>query len=461
MKRFRVSAVCACAALLNGCMVGPNYRRPKVNVPTSYRGAMPAQIGQGKPVSFGDEKWWEVFQDSALQQLIRTALKQNYNVQIAASRVLQAQQQIVVTRANEFPFASALAQYTSQKIPNLFTIGDFALEGSVSWAVDFWGRYRRATEAARASLLEEQWSQRAVMSTLVADVATAYFQLRALDLQLQIAQRTLDARRQSLQLTNTLYRGGANTLLDVREAEQLVQSAAAAIPDLQRQITQQENAISILIGENPCAIARGKELRAQPLPQMIPAGLPSSLLERRPDIRSQEEALVAANADIGVAKAQLFPSISLTGTGGLESRSLSDIISSKSVAWNATGGLTQPIFNSGSLRANVKIAEQQQQQEVLTYKQTIQTAFEEVSNALVAYQKYRDFAQHEAQLTTAAQDAAHLSQIRFQGGVANYLEVLTNDANYFADELTLVAAQLNERLALVQLYNALGGGWQQ
>lgn len=460
--RLRFVAICLAAALLTGCTVGPNYQRPKVNIPAAYRAAVPPQAGQASEASFGNEKWSDVFQDPALQQLIRTALNQNYNVRIAASRVIQAQQQITVTRADRFPFVNGIAQYTSQRIPNLYTLGAFALEGSVSWAVDFWGRYKRATEAARAAMLGEEWNRRAVISTLVSDVAAGYFQLRALDLQLQIAQRTLGARQQSLQLTNTLYRGGANTLLDVREAEQLVQSAAAAVPDLQRQIEQQENAISILVGENPQPIARGKALREQPLPlpQSIPAGLPSSLLERRPDIRAQEQALIAANANIGVARAQLFPSISLTGTGGLQSRSLAHLISTKSEAWNASGGLNQPIFNSGALRANVKIAQAEQQQALFAYKQTILTAFEEVSNALIAYQKYREFERHQAQLTTAAEDAAHLSEIRFQGGVANYLEVLTNEANYFNDQLALVAAQLDERLALVQLYNALGGGWQ-
>jgi multidrug efflux system outer membrane protein len=430
-------------------------------VPAAYRNETSAQQEQRNAASLGDEKWWNVFQDPALQQLIRTALKQNYNIQIAASRVLQAQQEVTVTRANEFPNLSGVAQYTSEKFPGLFTFSAMALEGSVSWAIDFWGRYRRATEAARASLLEDEWNRRAVASTLVSDVASSYFSLRALDLELKIAQDTLAARQQSLQLTNTLYKGGADTLLEVREAEQLVESAAAIIPDLQRQIEQEENAISILLGENPTEIARGKALREEPLPESLPAGLPSSLLERRPDIRVQEETLIAANANIGVAKAQLFPSISLTGTGGVESRSLESLISSNSTAWNATGGLTQPIFNAGALRANVKIAEAQQQQALFSYKQTIQTAFEEVSNALIAYSKYREYSEHEVRLATAAKSAADLSEMRFRAGAANYLEVLTNEANYFSDELTLVAAQLDERLALVQLYNSLGGGWQQ
>lgn len=456
--RLRIAAVCLIAVLLTGCTVGPNYSRPKINVPSSYRGQM--QVPKANVSSLGDEKWWQVFQDPVLQQLIRTALKQNYNVQIAASRILQARQQIVITRSNKFPNIGGSANYTSQRIPSLYTRGVVALEGSVSWILDFWGQYRRATQAARAALLEQEWNRRAVIATLVSDVAASYFQLRALDLQLQISERTLGARQQSLQLTDTLYKGGANTLLDVREAEQLVQQAAAAIPDLQRQIAQQENAISILLGENPRAIARGKALREQPLPKGIPAGLPSSLLERRPDVRAQEQTLIAANANIGVAKAQLFPTISLTGTGGVQSRDLTDLISTGALAWNATGGLTQPIFNAGALRANVKIARAQQHQALLAYKQTIQTAFEEVSDALIAYRKNREFAQHQAQLTTAAQDAAHLSEIRFKGGVTNYLEVLTNEANYFNDQLTLVTAQLNERLALVQVYNALGGGWQ-
>ncbi|MGH9581339.1 MAG: efflux transporter outer membrane subunit, partial [Bryobacteraceae bacterium] len=321
-------------------------------------------------------------------------------------------------------------------------------------------QYRRATEAARAALLEDEWNRRAVASTLVSDVAAGYFQLRALDLELRIARNTLSARQQSLQLTNTLYKGGVDTMLEVREAEQLVESAAVAIPDLERQTQQQENAISILLGENPTAIARGKTLREQPLPQIVPAGLPSSLLERRPDIRAQEQALIAANANIGVAKAQLFPSISLTGTAGVESRSLASLISTNAVAWNAAAGLTQPIFNAGALHANVKIAQAVRQQALFSYKQTIQTAFEEVSNALIAYRKYHQYTEHEMRLAAAAGDADHLSQIRFKGGVATYLEVLTNEANYFSDELTLVAAQLNERLSLVQLYNALGGGWQ-
>jgi multidrug efflux system outer membrane protein len=456
----RISAVFPCAFLLlfTGCMVGPNYRRPQVSVPTTYRGATANTEGTA---SLGDEQWWAVFRDPALQQLIRTALNQNFNVQIAASRVLQAQEQIRITRANEFPDVAGLAQVLSEKFPGLFTFSAMALEGSVSWSIDFWGRYRRATEAARATMLQDVWNQRAVASTLVSDVASGYFTLRALDLELRIAQDTLSARRESLQLTNTLFKGGADTLLDVREAEQLVENAAALIPDLERQIAQQENAISILLGENPSEIPRGKELIEEPLPAEVPAGLPSSLIERRPDIRSQEEALIAANANIGVARAQLLPSISLTGTAGVESRSLESLLNTNSIAWNASGGLSQTIFDAGALRANVKMAQAAREQALLSYKQTIQTAFEEVSNALIAYHKYREYAEHEAKLASAAKDAAGLSEMRFKAGAASYLEVLTNQANYFSDELALVAAQLNERLALVQLYNALGGGWQQ
>jgi multidrug efflux system outer membrane protein len=306
-----------------------------------------------------------------------------------------------------------------------------------------------------------EWGQRAVISTLVENIAAAYFRLRELDLELDIAKRTLGSRQQSLKLTTTLEQGGATSLVDVRQAQQLVETAAEEIPDTERQIQQTENEISILLGENPIGIARGRAITEQPLPQTIPAGLPSQLLERRPDIRQTEEQLIAANAEIGVARAQLFPQISLTGSGGVESIGLGNLFTwaARSWTWNAT--LTQPIFNAGSLRANVRLAQAQQQQMLLSYEQIIQTAFRDVSDSLIAYQKYREFREHQQLLTTAAQDAAHLSEIRYQGGAASYLEVLTNETTYFSAELNLARAELSERLSLVQVYNALGGGWEQ
>jgi multidrug efflux system outer membrane protein len=373
----------------------------------------------------------------------------------------------VITRAGQFPnaaFVPGISAVRSPGIPGVFSGYSYLadqLAVSGSWNLDFWGRYRRATEAARASLRGSEWGSRTVVSTLVENLAAAYFQLRELDLELDIARRTLDSRQQSLKLTRTLEQGGATSMVDVRQAQQLVEEAAETIPETERLARQAENRISILIGENPEGIPRGRAITEQPLPQVIPAGLPSRLLERRPDILQSEQQLIAANAEIGVARAQLFPQISLTGLGGFESIGLGNLAVWGARFWNWSATATQPIFNAGSLRANVRFAQAQQQEALLSYEQSIQTAFREVSDALVAYQKNREFREHQQQLTTAAQDAAHLSEIRYQGGAASYLEVLTNETTYFTAELNLARAQLNERLSLVQVYNALGGGWEQ
>jgi multidrug efflux system outer membrane protein len=466
MKPALAVPVFAAALLLSSCMVGPNYKRPLIDVPPNYRA--PSQSQPMTAESLGDQKWWAVFHDQELQKLIQTALQRNYNVQIAANRVLQERAQLTITRADEFPSISggpAITGVRSPSIPGVFRGYQYLapeLTASASWAPDFWGRYRRATEAARANLVAAEWNRRAVVSTLVSSVATAYFQLRELDLQLDIAHETLASREHSLQLTETLEQGGATSMEDVRQAQQLVETAAEIIPDTERLIQQQENQISILLGENPTEIARGKKLIEQePLPPNVPAGLPSSLMERRPDIRQAEQQLVAANAEIGVARAQLFPQISLTGSGGFESIGLHNLFTLGDGVWNFTGSAAQPIFEGGRLRANVRLAEAQQQQMVLSYKQTIQQAFSDVSNALIAYQKYRQYREHQELLTRYAEDAADLSDLRYKGGVTSYLEVLTSQTNYFSAELTLAQARLNERLSLVQLYNALGGGWQQ
>ncbi|MGI9071871.1 MAG: efflux transporter outer membrane subunit [Bryobacteraceae bacterium] len=466
MKLAVASAAVAAALLLSSCLVGPNYKRPPVTVPATYRA--PQQNQPMTADSLGDEKWWSVFHDQELQKLIRTALQRNYNVQIAANRVLQERAQLTITRADEFPSISGgptLTGVRSTSIPGVFSGYQYVAPEvtlSASWAPDFWGRYRRATEAARANLVAAEWNQRAVLSTLVSNVATAYFQLRELDLALEIAHRTLASRQQSLRITETLEQGGATSMEDVRQAQQLVETAAGIISDTERQMQQQENQISILLGQNPTEISRGEKLTGQePLPQTVPAGLPSSLLERRPDIRQAEQQLIAANAEIGVAKAQLFPQISLTGSGGFESIGLHNLFTLSDGIWNFTGAAVQPIFEGGRLRANVRLAEAQQQQMVLSYKQIIQQAFNDVSNALIAYQKYRQYREHQDLLTHYAEDAANLSDVRYRGGVTSYLEVLTSQTNYFSAELTLAQARLNERLSLVQLYNALGGGWQQ
>ncbi len=462
-------------AIFTGCAVGPNYKRPAVNVPAEFRAPTAASAdtasskttapAPNQAASLGDEKWWEVFQDKELQQLVRTALKNNYDVRIAATRVLEAQAQLGITRADQLPSVNAGGNIQSERtarngvIPSFQTTLGQAV-ASASWNLDFWGKYRRATEAARANLLASEWGQKAVISTLVANVAGSYFTLRQLDLQLEIARRTLASRQDSLQLTETREQHGLDTLLDVRQAQQLVFTASATIPDLERQIVQEENAISILLGNNPGDVPRGLKLTEQPHAPEVPVGLPSELLARRPDILAAEQNLVAANAQIGVARAAYFPQISLTGSGGYASSSLASLFSGPPI-WTLAGSLSQPIFQGGRLKSNVRLAEAQHEQLLLTYQQTIQGAFRDVSNALVAYRKDREFRIEQEHLVESAQDAARLSEIRFKAGTTDYLEVLTNNTNYFSAELTLAQAQGNELTALVQLYQALGGGWKE
>jgi multidrug efflux system outer membrane protein len=454
------------ALLLSGCTVGPNYKRPVVAVPPTYRGAVPDETAQTETATLGDQEWRDIFQDEQLRALIRIALQQNYDVRIAASRVLEANAQLGITRADQFPTLSAGAGIgdvrTAQAkfLPGFETsIGQVNL--SAAWELDFWGKFRRATEAARANLLASKWARQEVVSTLVANVADAYFQLRALDLQLEISKRTLDSRQESLHLTRILANGGATSLLDVRQAEQLVFTAGAEIPAFEQQIEQQQNFLSILLGQNPGDIPRGQTLTEQRQPAQVPPGLPSSLLERRPDIRQAEEQLVAANAEIGVARAAYFPDISLSGSGGFQSSALTNLFSGPAGAWSFGASLAQPIFTGGRLRSGVRLAEAQQQTATLFYQQSIQEAFRSVSDALVAYRNTREFRAQQELLFESAEDAARLSQMRYTGGATGYLEVLTNETNAFSAELGLVQARLNELLALVQLYEALGGGWQQ
>jgi outer membrane protein, multidrug efflux system len=460
--------------VIMGCTVGPNYKRPQVDVPVTYRQPVdatptptPAQAAQQNPAtSLADEKWWDVFQDQELQGLIRTALKNNYDVRIAATRVLQAQAQLGITRADQYPSVSVGGNITSEQSPQIGPVPAFEatlgeLNASASWNLDFWGKYRRATEAARANLVASEWAQKEVIATLVANVASDYFLLRQLDLELEISKDTLNSRQDSLKLTQTLEQHGINSLLDVRQSEQLVYTAAAEVPDLERQIAQEENAISILLGKNPSDVPRGLKLTEQPHAPEVPVGLPSSLLARRPDILEAEQNLIAANAQIGVARAAYFPQISLTGTAGYESSALNSLFTGPAGAWNLVASLTQPIFEGGRLKSGVRLAEAQREQLLLTYQQTIQGAFRDVSNALVAYRKFREFREQQQNLVQSAQDAARLSQIRFKVGTTDYLEVLTNETNAFTAELTLAQAQGNELIALVQLYQALGGGWQE
>jgi len=445
--------------------LGPKYKRPPVTVPDTYRGHAP-DAGPQTAASFGDEKWWTVFQDPQLQELIREALAQNYDVRIAAARVLQAQALLGITRADQFPTITGGASSSNERLPATritpaFETSPSQVNLSLFWELDFWGKFRRATEAARATLLAAEWGRKAVMSSLVSNVASAYFQLLELDLEMEISRRTLGSRRESLRLVEVRARGGTTSLLDVRQSEQLVYTAAAAIPDLERRTEQQENLISVLLGKNPAPVTRGKPLVENSLLPVVPAGLPSSLLERRPDIQSSEQQLVAANARIGVAKAAYFPQITLTAVGGYQSPALTNLFTGPAGLWSFGGQLLQPIFTGGRIRSNVRLTEAQQQETVLVYQQSIQQAFREVSDSLVAYRKNQEFRAQEELLTNSAQDATRLANMRYQGGVTSYLEVLDSDTRYFDAQLSLAQAQLNERLAMVQLYNALGGGWQQ
>src|SRR5581483_10705771 len=441
---------------LAGCAVGPNYKRPQVAVPDVYRGLSP-DSDKTSTASLADEKWWTLFQDEQLQSLIRTAIADNYDVRIAAARVLQAQAILGITRADQFPTITAGAAAISERLPRTKTFPPIETSAngvnlSMIWELDFWGKYRRATEAARAQLLATEWAKRAVITSLVRNVASAYFHLRELDLEMEISQHALTSRQDSLRLVKIRASGGVTSMLDVRQSEQLVYEAAGQIPDLERRIEQQENFISILIGKNPQPITRGKTLLENTFPPIVPAGLPSSLLERRADIQSAEHSLVAANARIGVAKAAYFPQITLTASAGYQSSALTSLFSGPAGTWSFGGQLLQPVFEGGRLRSGMRLAEAQREELLLIYQQAIQESFREVSDALIGYRKDQEFREQQDLLTRSAQDAVALSQSRYSGGVTSYLEVLDSDTRYFAAQLTLAQAQLNERLSMVELY---------
>jgi multidrug efflux system outer membrane protein len=460
-----VTFIVLAAGLVCSCTVGPNYTRLPVTAPKAYRGLPPDLAGHSEAVSFGDQTWWDVFQDETLQGLIRTALEQNYDVRIAAARILQARAQLGITRADQFPTVSAGAVVANERIARsrsgpAFDTNFNEVSASAAWEIDFWGKFRRATEAARAVLLANEWARQEVIHTVVSDVASAYFQLRELDLELEISGQTLLSRRDSLRLTQLLADRGATSLLDVRQAEQLVFGAAASVPDLEQRIERQENFISALLGNNPEAVPRGRRLTDQPHAPEVPAGLPSALLERRPDIRQAEQEVVASSASIGVAKADYFPQISLTAIGGFQSAALTSLISGPAGLWTVGASVAQPIFQGGRLRSRVQLAEAQEQEAALAYQRTIQQAFREVSDALIAYRKSQEFRVEQEQLTRSAEDATRLSNLRYAGGATSYLEVLDSDSRKFAAQLNLAQAQLNELQSLVRIYRALGGGWQ-
>ena len=464
-RRKEIVVVGFLIMLCAGCAVGPNYKRPAVPAPPEYRGLAPDRTGKAEVTSFGEQKWWDAFQDEALSDLIRTALKQNYDVQIAAARILEARAQLGITRADQLPSVDAGAAAVNERIPRTARIPSIEtsinqVSVSLAWELDFWGKFRRATESARANLLSQEWARHEVIRSLVGDVASAYFQLRELDLELEISRQTLASRKDSLRLTQILADGGATSMLDVRQAEQLVFTAGASIPDLERRIEQQENFISTLLGMNPQAIARGRKLVDQPHALEVPAGLPSALLERRPDIREAEQQLIAANAQIGVAKADYFPQISLTASGGYQSSALTGLFAGPAGLWTFGGSAIQPVFEGGRIRNQVRFAQARTQEATVVYQRTVQRAFRDVSDALVGYRKSQEFRIQQEQLTHSAEEATKLSNMRYKGGATSYLEVLDSDTRYFSAQLTLAQADLDELRAFVGLYSALGGGWE-
>jgi outer membrane protein, multidrug efflux system len=466
-----LAVLCLGVTLLGGCAVGPNYQRPALDTPADYRTAASDTNAPAGTNTFADLGWWEVFQDAQLTAYLSEALTNNWDIKIAAARVLQAAASLQVTRSQFFPTVNAggdlVTSRASEKGPSPVpsTLNPQRDYGDVfaampAYEVDLWGKLRRENEAARAQLLATQDAQRTVRQTLFAQVATAYLELLALDYELEIAQRTYQVRTNSLALTAAREEYGVAAMQDVAQAKILVYGAEASIVDIQRQREQQENTLCLLLGRNPGSIRRGEGFTAQQVRAQVPAGLPSSLLERRPDIRLAEEQLVAANANIGVAKAAFFPQVTLTGFYGYQTVALSDLFSAPARTWQFGPAVSVPLFTGGRLRGNLKIAQAQFEEVLAVYQRSVQNAFREVSDSLIAYQRTREFRSRQEARTQANRQATELANIRYDGGVTSYLEVLYNEQELFTAELNLAQAQLNELLSVVSLYRALGGGWQ-
>jgi multidrug efflux system outer membrane protein len=464
MKLARSLTALLAPGLLAGCMAGPNYRRPAVQTPTVYRDLSENPQLQAQAASYADLPWWQVFKDTKLQELIRLALKQNYDLQLATERIVAARAELAITRSNLFPQVQGNGNFiggqenTAQSKYNFLT-----LTADAAFQLDLFGRLRRATEASRAQLLATEAARQTVVLTLVSDVAADYFTLLQLDLQLQITRDTVKTQIDSVKLTNLRLSHGVATKLDVLQAQQVLDTANASIPDLERQVAQEEDAISILLGNYPQGVPRGLPLVAQTLPPEVPPGLPSSIIERRPDIREAEQNLIAANAEIGVAKAAFFPQISLTGSGGGSfgrSSTFSSLMSSQLGIWSYGAQVSQPIFTGGALRGNLHLAESEHQQALIAYRQTIQRAFGDVSDALIGYQKLHQVRLRLEDSVSDLQESVRLSNMRYKGGTTTYLEVLDGQRSLYSEELTLAEARGSEYQSLVQLYRALGGGWQ-
>ncbi|MFN2444560.1 MAG: efflux transporter outer membrane subunit [Vicinamibacterales bacterium] len=462
---MRLTVVLLAAAVMTSCTLGPDYKRPIVHPPSQYRGAAAAGAE-----SLADVQWFDLFKDPTLTQLVTNALQQNFDVRVAAERVLQARAIVRMTRSSQFPSVDGSVDVVGTRIsqaganqaipagvdPDVaYTEAGFSL----GWELDVWGRLRRLSESARAQYFATEEARRGIVTTLIADVSETYLALRALDLELAIARRTRDVATDSLRLTETRRDRGVATALDVRQAEQLLRIASGQIAGIEREIAQTENALSLLLGQVPGDVPRGLELDAFQVPPSIPEGLPSALLERRPDIRQAEQELIAANAQIGAAKAEFFPRISLTGFFGVQSRALADLLTGPARIWTASAGVAAPIFNAGRTGANVRFTEAVQRELVVSYQRTIYTALREVSDALAGYQKTGEQRSEQEQLVEALRASTRLSTQRYEGGIDNYLQVLDAQRNLFQGELDLARLRQQELGSLVQLYRALGGGW--
>jgi multidrug efflux system outer membrane protein len=461
MIGIRPFAAIMLVPLMAGCKVGPNYKRPVVATPDQYRGVAPDLSNQTGTQPFAEMQCDTVFQDETLRALIKEALTNNYDMQIAASRILQAQAVVGITRANQLPNVSGSGGVNYQRnavIPNGPTLDSLSIQ--LNYIVDFWGKYRRATEAARAQLLATTYARYVVQTTLISDVAVAYFQLRQFDDQLDYAQKNVAADNDILRLNTIKYQGGDSAITDVYQADLLLQQSQAQVISSQQSIAQSENQISILLGRNPGPISRGLGLVDQPHLATVPTGLPSALLERRPDVRQSEEALVAANANVGVARAAFFPQISLTGQFGAQSTALTSFLQGPATVWSLGGEVLQPLYAGGAITSAYNLAWAQRTETELIYKQTVLNAFGDVANSLVGYNQARLFRMKLEEQTNTYEETARLANVRFSGGVTSFLEVLVTQQQYFTSELALAQAWNAEMQNYVQLYQALGGGWQ-
>jgi multidrug efflux system outer membrane protein len=467
MTRVKISTAVVLLLSLSGCKVGPNYQRPPLTVPDQYRGVAPTVTTQQPPTppqpteDFAQMKWFSVFQDETLQALIKEALVNNYSLRIAATNILQASANLGIVRANQFPTLQGSFGVTNERSVPFYggapTFDTATLQ--LSYIVDFWGEYRRATESARAVLLSTVYAKDLVQTTLISLVAQNYFLLRQYDAQLKYSQETVVADQDILRLNTIKYKGGDAAITDVYQAQVLVQQAQAQAIQLEQLIEQAQNNISILLGKNPQDIPRGLALADQPHLPEIPAGLPSSLLERRPDVRRDEESLVSANANVGVAKAQFFPQFPITAQFGAQSVSITNFLDGPATFWSLGAAAVQPIFEGGRIRSNYRLAWAQRDTAELTYKQTVLQAFGDVSNSLVGYNDSRLYRAKIEEQTQTYKETARLATVRYQGGVTSFLEVLVTEQDYFSSELQLSQAWFQEMQNYVQLYQALGGGW--